>query len=135
MARTLSAQRMHDQTPEPVYGTPSTSEQLLHRPVLAVGAVQGDERDVGRRLAHARDEMVADIDRHDLVAEALERVPDPRPDRSETLRSSERPPLRTATRLIGRRPTTIRRSRRGSCRTLSGVAGRSAGSGRQERRR
>ena len=53
-------------------------EQLLHRAVLAVAAVQRDERRVGLELAQARDEVVADVEAEHLVAEALERVLDPR---------------------------------------------------------
>ena len=53
-------------------------EQLLDGAVLAVAAVQRDERDVGRELAQPGDEVVADVDAVDLVAEALQRVLDAR---------------------------------------------------------
>ena len=70
---------MQADTPEPVYGMPSDLEQLLDGAVLAVAAVQGDERDVGRaRRAAASTRSCADVDRDDLVAEALQRVLDPR---------------------------------------------------------
>ena len=55
LAMTLSAQRMQADTPEPVYGMPTRLEQLLDGPVLAVAAVERDERDVRRGLAEARD--------------------------------------------------------------------------------
>ena len=64
--------------PSPVYGQPEDLEQLLHRAVLAVAAVQRDERDVGLRLAQPLDQVVADVDRDRLVAEPVERVLDAR---------------------------------------------------------
>jgi hypothetical protein len=57
---------------------PEQLEQLLDRAVLAVAAVQRDERDVGRGVAQRGDEVVPDVDRDDVVAQALERVLDPR---------------------------------------------------------
>jgi hypothetical protein len=56
---------------------PEDLEQLLHRAVLAVAAVHGDERDVGRLRPQPGDEVAADVDGDDLVPEALQRVLDP----------------------------------------------------------
>ena len=58
---------------------PSDLEQLLHGAVLAAAPVQRDERDVRRRASRRRvDQVAADVDRDDLVAEPLERVLDAR---------------------------------------------------------
>ncbi len=54
-------------------------EQLLHRPVLAALAVQGDERRVGPLLAQRRDQPRADVHRDDLMPEPRERILDPSP--------------------------------------------------------
>ncbi len=90
---TLSVQRMQALTPEPVYGMPEDLEELLHGAVLAVAAVQGDERDVGADLAQPGDEIVADVDADHRVAEALEGVLDARRRRTATRRvpASARP--------------------------------------------
>src|SRR3954451_17200311 len=53
-------------------------EELLDRAVLAVAAVHRDERHVGRLGAQTGDEVPADVDADDVVAEALQRVLDPR---------------------------------------------------------
>ena len=59
-------------------GDPQHLEQLLHGAVLAVAAVQRDERDVGPSPLSRLDEVGADVDRDDLVAEPLQRVLDAR---------------------------------------------------------
>src|SRR3954451_6564978 len=59
-------------------GDPQDLEQLLHGAVLAVAAVHGDERGVRTSGAQLVDQVGADVDRHDLVAQPLERVLDPR---------------------------------------------------------
>ena len=78
---------------EPVYGMPEQLEQLLDRAVLAVAAVQRDERDVRRASPQPLDEVGADVDRDHLVAEALERVLDARARSAATpaARASGRP--------------------------------------------
>jgi hypothetical protein len=53
-------------------------EQLLHRAILAVAAVQGDERNLGLGCGESIDEVTPDIDSHHRVAQTLERVLDPR---------------------------------------------------------
>ena len=54
-------------------------QQLLHGPVLAVAAVQRDERDIGRVRGQAVEQVRSDVDRDDPVAEALKRLLDARP--------------------------------------------------------
>ena len=54
-------------------------QQLLDRPILAVGAVQGDEGDVGPVSGELGDEVGPHVDRDRLVAETLERILDARP--------------------------------------------------------
>jgi hypothetical protein len=52
-------------------------EQRLHRAVLATGAVEGDEGDVGPLLLEPRDEPLVGVDRDDLVTERGDGVLDP----------------------------------------------------------
>ena len=88
-------------TPEPVYGMPEDLEQLLDGAVLAVAAVQGDEADVGRELAQARDEVVADVDgRAPSWPRRSQRVLDARAGPQRDLALQRAPALRTATRLM-----------------------------------
>ena len=54
-------------------------EDLLHRAVLSVAAMERDECHVGGTRAQLLDEVGSDIDRGDLVPEPLERVLDPGP--------------------------------------------------------
>ena len=108
-----------------MYGQPDELEQLLDRAVLAAAAVERDERDVGLRRLEPLDEVGADVDR-----------PPPRgpsrssaswtwaAERSETLRSSERPPLSSATRLTARACAAAGRS---AARRRQGRARRAAG--------
>ncbi len=49
-------------------------QQLLHGAVLAVAAVEGHERDLGRLVAQPADQVEAHVDAHHLVAQPLERV-------------------------------------------------------------
>ncbi len=51
-------------------------EQLLNRAVLAAAPVQRHERDVRAHLLEPVDEVGADVDRVDVVAEALQSVLD-----------------------------------------------------------
>ena len=48
-----------------------------HLAVLAVATVQGDKRDLRFRLLQAGDEIGADVDRRDLVAERAQRIGNP----------------------------------------------------------
>ena len=90
-------------------------EQLLDGAVLAAAPVQRDERHVGLRLAQlARRACASDVDRHDLVRRAARARPRPgAADRSETWRSSDGPPLRTATRRAFMSPGASLAARRG----------------------
>ena len=117
-------------------------EQLLHRAVLAVAAVQRDERDVGRsaragaRRGRARRRSPTTSWPRRSSASSTRA-----PERSDTWRSSERPPLSTATRLIARRRAPRARRRARSAATArarrrapgpaprGGRAGASAGAG------
>ena len=78
-------------------------QQLLHRAVLAAAAVQGHEGGVGALVAKPADEVAAHVDAHHVVPSRSSASSTLRSERSDTWRSSERPPLRTATRLM-RRP-------------------------------
>ncbi len=78
LVSTLSQLRTQASTPEPGVGDAEDLEQLLHRAVLAVAAVHRHEGGVRRGLAQPGDQVEPGVDRHDLVAEALERVLDPR---------------------------------------------------------
>ena len=53
-------------------------EQRLDGPVLAAGAVEGDEGDLGPLPLEPGDELLVGVDRDDVVAELGERVLDPR---------------------------------------------------------
>ena len=76
-----------------MYGIAHHLEQLLDGAVLAVAAVQRDERDVRLLGAEPLDEVRADVDRDHLVPEALERILAPAPPTSATpgARASGRP--------------------------------------------
>ena len=71
-------QRMQADGPDAVYGIAEQLEQLLDGAVLAAAAVQRHERHVRALVAEPVDEVRADVDRHHLVAEPLERVLDAR---------------------------------------------------------
>ena len=71
-------QRMHADGPGGGVRDAEQLEQLLHRPVLAAAAVQRHEGDVGALGDEPVDEVGADVDRHHVVAEPLERVLDAR---------------------------------------------------------
>jgi hypothetical protein len=49
-------------------------EQFLHRAVLAVPSVHRDERDIRRGVTKPVDEILPHVERHHLVAQALERI-------------------------------------------------------------
>ena len=63
--------------PDAVYGIADELEDLLHRAVLAVAAVERDERDVRPRVGEPLDQVRADVDRDDVVAQPLEGVAHP----------------------------------------------------------
>ena len=97
-------------------------EQLLHGAVLAVAAVERDEGQIGTGLGEPLHQVGAHVDRHDLVAEALERVLHPGA-RLQRYLSLER-----AAALENRDPAQARLRRNG--RTLAGSwAVRAGGTG------
>ena len=63
--------------PGPGEGDAEDLQQLLDGAVLAAAAVHGDEGDVGPLGDQPLDQVAAGVERHDLVAEPLERVLDP----------------------------------------------------------
>ena len=74
-------------------------EQLLHRPVLAALSVQRDEHDVGIDAREAARSGRARRPRRSASCPRRSSASSTRPpETSDTCRSSERPPLRTATR-------------------------------------
>ncbi len=78
-------------------------EQLLDGAVLAAGAVQGDEGDLGALGLQRRDQLGADVDRDAPRGRARASASSTRaPLRSDTWRSSPRPPLSTATFICAR---------------------------------
>jgi hypothetical protein len=55
---------------------PHRVQQLLDRPILTVTTVERDESQLGPVRLETLDQIGADVDRHHLVAEPLERVLD-----------------------------------------------------------
>ena len=73
-------------------GQPIRSSMPCTRAVLARRAVQRVEDEIGLRRGKARGDVAAHVDPGDAVAERLERIGAPVPDRSDTgVRRTSRP--------------------------------------------
>ena len=114
-------------------------EQLLDGSVLAVAAVQADERGVDLDLAQPLDEVVTDVDRAHLVPEALERVLDARAGAQRDLALQRAPALEHRDAAHGdgahaRAACAARAPRRAADRPRAGRASGGAAAGRERRR-
>jgi len=102
LASTLSAARDAGRDARTGVRDADHLEQLLHRAVLAVATVQRDECHVGSRRRQLGHQIRSDVNRHHVMAEALERILHASAGAQRNLALERAPALENATRIIRR---------------------------------